>query len=196
MNVSLYQQSSSSDYIKSTMPDSLRMYTAIQSYPRAAKNRSAELSQLRENGSPVVESMNFEPNNQALEVQFDSLVAPPQISTMPENELFNVRNSARAVKVLYEWAGTLICRMLRYMSRSPVKSARMCGYVMTVDMYDMICVVAEYVGIGVYMYASRRRVYYDADVSRRDRRKNRNNGVQSIFKRSRIRPNSAEWAVK
>ena len=29
----------------------------------------------------------------------------------------------------------------------------MCGYMMTVDMYDMICVVAEYVGIEVHMYA-------------------------------------------
>ena len=29
----------------------------------------------------------------------------------------------------------------------------MCGYMMTVDMYDMICVVAEYVSIQVHMYA-------------------------------------------
>ena len=42
---------------------------------------------------------------------------------------------------------------MRCMSRSPVESARMCGYMMTVDMYDMICVVAEYVGIEVHMYA-------------------------------------------
>ena len=39
------------------------------------------------------------------------------------------------------------------MSRSPVESARMCGYMMTVDMYDMICVVEEYVSIEVHMYA-------------------------------------------
>ena len=39
------------------------------------------------------------------------------------------------------------------MSRSPVESTRMCGDMMTVDIYNMICVVAEYVGIEVHMYA-------------------------------------------
>ena len=92
-------------------------------------------------------------NSQASEVQFDSLAASPQVLTMPENRRLNVRNSARTAKALYERAGPGICQLLRCMSRSPVESARMCGYMMTVDMYDMICVVAEYVGIEVHMYA-------------------------------------------
>ena len=70
--------------------------------------------------------MNSELNSQTLEVQFDSLVATPQISTMTENGLFNVRNLARAAKALYKRTEPAICRMLRCMSRSPVESARMC----------------------------------------------------------------------
>ena len=49
MNVSPHQLPSASDYGTSTMPDALRMHMAVQSYSRAAKNRSAELRQLREN---------------------------------------------------------------------------------------------------------------------------------------------------
>ena len=153
MNVSPYQLPSASDYGTPTMPDSLRMHMAVQSYPRAAKNRSAELRQLRENRSPAVETMNFELNGRASEIQFNSLAATPQVLTLPENRWLNVRKSARTAKALYEKAGTGICQLLRCMSRSPVESARMCGDMMTVDMYDMICVVAEYVGIEVHMYA-------------------------------------------
>ena len=134
------------------MPNSLRMHTAIQNYPRAPKNRSTDLRQLRENKSPVVETMNFELNDQASEVQFDSLVATQQVITIPENRRLNVRNSARAAKALYERTGPAICRLLRCLSCSPVESARMCGYMMTVEIYDMICVVAEYVGIEVHIY--------------------------------------------
>ena len=39
------------------------------------------------------------------------------------------------------------------MSRSPVESACVCSYMITVDMYNMMCVVADYADIGVHMYA-------------------------------------------
>ena len=90
INVSPYQLPSASDYGTPTMPDSLRMHTAVQSYPRAANNRSAELRQLRENGSLAVETMNCDLNGQASEVQFDSVAATPQVLTMPQNRRLNV----------------------------------------------------------------------------------------------------------
>ena len=39
------------------------------------------------------------------------------------------------------------------MSQSPVESARMCGMKMTLNMYEMMCDVAEYIGIGINAYA-------------------------------------------
>ena len=35
----------------------------------------------------------------------------------------------------------------------PVESAHMCGYMMTVNMYDMMCVVVDYVDIEFHTYA-------------------------------------------
>ena len=63
MNVSPHRLPNANDYTTPTMPDSLRMHMAVQSYPRAAKNRSAELRQLRENGPQAVEMMNTELND-------------------------------------------------------------------------------------------------------------------------------------
>ena len=42
---------------------------------------------------------------------------------------------------------------LRYMSCSPVQSARMRGYMVTVNMFEVMCKAADYVGIVVRMYA-------------------------------------------
>ena len=39
------------------------------------------------------------------------------------------------------------------MSRSPVSSAHMCGYTMTVNTFEIMCEVADCVGIGVSTYA-------------------------------------------
>ena len=63
MNVLPYQLPSASDYGTPTMPNFLRMYTAIQSYPRAAKNMSFEQRLLRENESLVVKTMKFKLNS-------------------------------------------------------------------------------------------------------------------------------------
>ena len=35
----------------------------------------------------------------------------------------------------------------------------MCGYMMTVNMYDMICVMVDYVGIEVHTYAKEANVF-------------------------------------
>ena len=50
----------------------------------------------------MVETMSFGLNSQTSEVQFDSVVATPQISIMTENGLIIFRNSARATKALYD----------------------------------------------------------------------------------------------
>ena len=99
----------------------------------------------------MIVMMNFELNSQVSEVQFESVAETPQISTNSENGQFSLRNSAETSKALYESAGPSICRMLRCMSCFPVESARMCGYMMRVNMYDMICVVTDYVDIEVHM---------------------------------------------
>ena len=55
---------------------------------------------------------------------------------------------------------------------------------MTMDMYDTICVVAKYVGNENHMYAEVVDVFtITLTLSQRDGRKSRNNGAQSIFKK-------------
>ena len=39
------------------------------------------------------------------------------------------------------------------MSQSPVELARMCGMMMTLNMLEMMCEVADYIGIGIDAYA-------------------------------------------
>ena len=41
------------------------------------------------------------------------------------------------------------------MTLFPLESVRMCGYIMIVDMYEMMCVVADYVSIGIHTYAKK-----------------------------------------
>ena len=59
---------------------------------------------------------------------------------MLENGLFSSRNLTRVAKALYDRAGTAICRMLR------------CMFCSSIDMYNMMCVVADYVDIDVHTY--------------------------------------------
>ena len=72
---------------------------------------------------------------------------------MPEQRHISPINSVKTAKVLYERAGSVLCRTLRYMSSFPVESTFVCGHMRTVDMYEIMCAVADYVGIGVHTYA-------------------------------------------
>ena len=38
------------------------------------------------------------------------------------------------------------------MSQSPMETARMCGYMMTVKTFEIMCEVTNFVGIGVHSY--------------------------------------------
>ena len=63
---------------------------------------------------------------------------------------FNNVNSYKAAKVLYERAGPVICRTLERVSHSPLESVRMCAYLMTVNTFDIMCEVSDYVDVGVH----------------------------------------------
>ena len=39
------------------------------------------------------------------------------------------------------------------MFQSPVESARICGFMMTANMYEVMCTVSEYIGIELSEYA-------------------------------------------
>ena len=59
------------------------------------------------------------------------------------------RKSAKAAKALYERVGPGICNTLRCMSQSLVELAQMFGMMMTSNMLEMMCEVAEYIEIGI-----------------------------------------------
>ena len=126
----------------------------------------------------MIAMLNFGLNSQVPEVQFDSAAATPNVWTTPEDGLLSPESWPKAVKALYERAQPVICRTLKHMSHSPVDSARMCGYMMTVDIYDMMCKVADYVGINIHTYAE---VDDDSHVSSQDKGKDRMENVQNIF---------------
>ena len=65
----------------------------------------------------MIATMNSGLNSQALEIWFDMVAVTPEFWAIPEFRLLSPRKSARTVKALYERAGPVICKTLRYMSR-------------------------------------------------------------------------------
>ena len=102
------------------------------------------------------------------EVQFDSVTLPPKIWATPEYGHISSINSAKGSKALYNKAGAVICKLLRSMSQSPVESARIFGFMMTANMYEVMCTISEYVGNKLHELAeivdifTMSLMYYDA----------------------------------
>ena len=144
------------------------MVEAICKYPEAARNKSFGLKQLRKSRSPTIGIMKFGQNRQVPEVQFNSVTLPSQIRATPECGHISSINSAKGARALYKKAGAVICKLLRNMFQSPVESARICGFMMTENMYEAMCTVSEYIGIELSEYAeivdifTMSVMYYDA----------------------------------
>ena len=125
------------------------MSSAINNYPLNAEHKAIGMQVLRESESPLISMLNTRLNAQVPAVQLN---APPEIWATVEQAPVSPRKSANSAKTLYEKVGSGICNTLRYMSQSPAELTRMCGVMMTLNMYEMMCEVAKYIGIGIDAY--------------------------------------------
>ena len=146
----------------------IRLIEAIDKYPEAARNKSLGLKQSKKIRSPMIGLMKFGQNRQVPEVLFNRVTLSSQIRTTQECGHISSINSAKGARALYKKAGAVICKLLRNMFQSPVESARVCGFMMTANMYEIMCTVSEYIGIELSDYAeivdifTMSMMYYDA----------------------------------
>ena len=140
------------------------MSSAINKCSLNAKYKAIEMRVLKENGSPLISMLNTRLIAQVPAVQLNSANVPPEIWATPKQEPVSPRISAKTAKALNENVELEIYNTLRYISQSSVESARMYEIMMTLNMHEMMCEVAEYKDFKRCIGRDSRCVHHDTDV--------------------------------
>ena len=137
----LYEPPNARSFGTPETPSQIQMPSAINNYLLNAKYKAIGMRALRESEFRLISMLNTRLNAQVPAVQLN---APPKIWATAEQGPISPRKSAKATETLYKRVEPGICNTLRYMLKSPAESARrMCGVMMTLNMYEMICEVAD-----------------------------------------------------